>query len=76
MEIQKGKGGIGMDKCQFDRGAQGCYALACYRSNWCRARDDKGNPRYAGLEDIKKDLTVHWAKDATQEQIDFYRKEK
>lgn len=44
-----------MEKCQFDKGEKGCYALACYSRQKCGARDEKGNPAYVDLDEIKKE---------------------
>ncbi|MFH0878122.1 MAG: hypothetical protein V2A34_00265 [Lentisphaerota bacterium] len=42
------------DTCYFDRGGA-CYALACYSSETCGARDDRGFPKYAETEKCKRD---------------------
>ena len=34
------------EKCQFED-KNVCYALACYSSKKCKARDEKGSPVYA-----------------------------
>lgn len=39
--------------CQFDKNGT-CYALVCYTSESCGARDEHGSPKYADLDEITK----------------------
>jgi hypothetical protein len=44
-------------KCQFNRGGC-CYALACYSSEKCGAKDKRGVPKYVGLDKALKNNTT------------------
>lgn len=51
---RENKGGIAVSKiCVFDKKGK-CWALACYSSAVCGARDEKGNPKYVTLGRIKE----------------------
>ena len=41
------------EKCHFDRNGK-CYALACYSSEKCGARDREGCINYATVEEIEE----------------------
>ena len=41
-----------MLQCEFDRKGV-CLALACYSNLKCGARDNKGNPKYCSLKEVK-----------------------
>ncbi len=50
------------NKCQFDKGERGCFSLACYSNQKCGARDEKGYPAYATIEEIKNEKDIEWSK--------------
>lgn len=42
-------------KCKAEKNGI-CYAMACYSSKKCGAKDESGNPKYAGIEASKEFL--------------------